>query len=86
MRTHSWHILLVIAAFSVPLCAHSTDSNLLTVSSLFSQMDSDRDGAIRPNEINKQSLLSNEFGQVDKNRNGSLDPEEFEIFIIQADI
>ncbi|MDH3325914.1 MAG: hypothetical protein OEM38_04260 [Gammaproteobacteria bacterium] len=88
MKTCSWHLLIAIALFSTPLLAEkpTEKANLLTVSSLFSQMDSDKDGVIRPFEINKQSLLSNEFNEVDRNRDGVLDSTEFEVFIAKADI
>ena len=84
MKIYSMHILLAITFFSMPLYAGET--NLLTVSSLFSQMDSDKDGVIKPNEINRQSVLSTEFTRVDRNSDGALDPNEFEIFIAKADI
>lgn len=84
MKSISIYTLLLISVFSMPL--HAGDANLLTVSSLFTQMDSDKDGVIKPNEINKQSILSNEFQTVDSNNDGSLDPTEFEIFIAKADI
>ena len=84
MRTHLTHILLLITLYGAPL--YASDSNLLAVSSLFVQMDSDKDGVIKPNEINKQSMLSNEFKNVDSNRDGALDPVEFEVFIAKVDI
>jgi len=84
MKTYSWLILLPLTLCSAALYAGET--NLLTISSLFAQMDSDKDGVIKRNEINKHSLLSNEFNNVDKNRDGALDPREFEIFIVKADI
>jgi len=86
MKMRSWYLFLVIVLSSMSFQLHASESNLLTVSSLFSQMDSDKDGVIKPNEINKQSMLSNEFTRVDRNSNGSLDPKEFEIFIVIADI
>ena len=88
MKPYSSHILL-IALCSMPLYVselHANEPNLLEVSSLFTQMDSDNDGVLKPDEINKQSMLSNEFKSVDSNRDGALDPNEFEIFIAKADI
>ncbi|MDH5257789.1 MAG: hypothetical protein OEX07_07265 [Gammaproteobacteria bacterium] len=84
MKTYSMHIFLAVTFFSMPL--YAGEANLLTVSSLFSQMDSDKDGVIKPNEINRQSVLSTEFTRVDRNSDGVLDPNEFEIFIAKADI
>jgi len=84
MKPFLSHTLLLIALFSTPLYAN--ESNLLTVSSLFTQMDRNKDGVIRPSEVNKQSMLSNEFASVDKNSDGMLDPKEFEIFIATVDI
>ena len=49
-------------------------------------MDIDKDGMIEPDEVNKQSMLSNEFSRVDKNSDGALDPKEFEIFIAKVGI
>lgn len=65
---------------------YTADAEYLTVSSLFRQMDSDKNGRIDPSEINKQSVLSHQFSTVDQNSNGSLDAREFEIFIAQVDI
>ena len=84
MKICSWRILFIITLFSTPLYAN--DAQFLTVSSLFTQMDSDKDGVIKPDEINKQSMLSSEFKNVDRNKDGSLDPGEFEVFIVKADI
>ena len=69
---------------SAPILAAET--GLLSVSSLFTQMDIDKDGVIKPDEVNKQSMLSNEFSRVDQNSDGSLDPKEFEIFIAKVGI
>ena len=64
----------------------AAETGLLSVSSLFTQMDIDKDGVIKPDEVNKQSMLSNEFSRVDQNSDGSLDPKEFEIFIAKVGI
>ncbi len=84
MKTYSATALLLIALCSTPVYAAEPD--LLTASSLFTQMDSDKDGVIKPNEINKQSILSSEFAEVDSNSDGALDLVEFEIFIAKVDI
>jgi len=82
--THYGLLLLLTGLCSIPL--HATQGDFLTASSLFTQMDADKDGVIKPDEINKQSMLSNEFNNVDRNSDGVLDPLEFEIFIVKTNI
>ncbi len=78
--------LLYGMLFMFSLSISAAEADLLTVSSLFTQMDIDKDGLINRNEINKRSLLADEFETVDRNRDGSLDQIEFEIFIAQANM
>jgi len=76
--------LMINMTFMFP--AYATHADLLPPSTLFEQMDRDKDGYINRNEINKQSLLANEFDSVDKNNDGNLDSGEFEFFIAVVDL
>jgi len=63
-----------------------THAELFPVSSIFSEMDANKDGLINRQEINKKSLLATEFDKVDKNKDDSLDFREFEYFVVSVNI
>jgi len=76
----------LVILMSLSLINTAVSADLFPLSSLFSQMDLNKDGLINRAEINKKSLLGKEFDNFDKNQDGNLDPSEFEFFIVTANI
>ena len=81
MKKLSMASILAITSLNLPVHAE-----LLPVSSLFSEMDVNKDGVINRQEINKRSLLATEFDKIDKNQDDSLDFREFEYFVVSINI
>jgi len=81
MKNLSMASIFAITSFALP--AHA---ELLPVSSIFSEMDTNKDGVIDRQEINKRSILAAEFDKVDKNQDNSLDFREFEYFVVSVNI
>ena len=61
-------------------------AELIPVTSIFTEMDANKNGVIDRKEINKKSILANEFDKVDKNNDDNLDFTEFEHFIVSVNI
>ena len=77
-------ILSILISFSVLIT--TAHAELIPVTSIFSEMDVNKDGVINRQEINKKSILANEFDKVDKNNDDNLDFNEFEHFIVSVNI
>jgi len=76
-------IASIFAITNLNLPAHA---EFLPVSSLFSEMDVNKDGVINRQEINKNSMLAIEFDKIDKNQDDGLDFSEFEYFVVSVNI
>lgn len=76
----------LLAISVIMLISFSARAELLPVSSIFSEMDTNKDGVINRQEINKKSLLASEFDNIDKNQDNSLDFSEFEYFVVSINI
>ena len=74
------------AIISLALIAAPTQADLLPVSSIFSELDANKDGVINRQEINQKSLLATEFDKIDKNQDDGLDFHEFEYFVVSINI
>ena len=82
MKKMTGIIISFISFFSCfQLSADTLESN-----TLFIKMDTDNDGYINRNEINRNSLLSIEFDKVDKDNDGNLNPQEFENYLVSIDL
>ena len=77
-------ILGILISFSILIT--TAQAELIPVTSIFSEMDVNKDGVIDRQEINKKSILANEFDKVDKNNDNNLDFNEFEHFIVSVNI
>ena len=86
MKYLSIKIIIVSALISFALIVLPAQAELIPVSSIFTEMDANKNGVIDRKEINKKSILANEFDKVDKNKDNILDYNEFEFFIASVNI
>jgi len=78
--------LSIASIFAITSLNLPVQAELLPVSSIFSEMDANKDGVINRQEVNKKSMLAKEFDKIDKNQDDGLDFREFEYFVVSVNI
>ena len=86
MKFFSIETTILSTLISFALIVLPVQAELIPVSSIFTEMDANKNGVIDRQEINKKSILANEFDKVDKNKDNNLDYNEFEFFIASVNI